>query len=124
MEGARVLLQVVCVLAAAGLATAQIVMDVEYPSVGNQNVVELTCRMSDDDTPLLGAQFLKDGIPLTQGPASDQVTSLTIAGDGVVTITFNQAQEGFFGCRYEDQPSPEIALAGKDSVDISVHTVY
>ena len=104
------LLQLVCALNVASFATAQIAMDVNYPAVENRNLVKLTCI--DGLIPLSGAQFLKDGVPLTQGSASHQVSTLTNEGDGEVTFTFTQAQEGSFRCSANGQTSPAIALAG------------
>ena len=117
MEGCRVLLvQVICALVVVDLATAELELDVEYPDMSNRGRVTLTCR--DGLPPLAGAVFLKDGVNLTQGPASNQVTSLTNEGVGVVTITFTQAQEGVFRCvdrLDDDRISPEmIGLAGNE----------
>ena len=113
MEGVRVLLQVVCALSVASFATAQIAIDVNYPAVENRSLVNLTCKMIGGPIPLGGAQFLKDGVLLTQGPASDQVsTIITSEGDGEVMFIFTQAQEGSFRCSAKGQTSPAIALAG------------
>ena len=107
MEGVRVLLQVIFAL---NVATAQIAMRVDYPAVENRNQVKLTCTSGLNL--LRGAQFLKDGVPLTEGSASHQVSTLTSEADGEVTFTFTQAQEGLFRCSAKDQTSPEIGLAG------------
>ena len=112
MEGCRVLLvQVICALVVVDLATAELELDVAYPDMSNRGRVTLTCR--DGLRGLAGAVFQKDGVPLTQGTASDQVTSLINVGDGVVTITFTPDQEGVFRCV---RTSPEIGLAGNDNI--------
>ena len=51
------------------------------------------------------------------------MTSLTNEADGVVTITFTQAQEGFFRCVAppgDSRMSPEIGLAGNDNNTVDV----
>ena len=116
MEGCRVLLvQVICALVVVDLATAELELDVTYPDTDNRGRVTLTCR--DDLRGLAGAVFQKNGSALTQGTASDHVTSLTNGADGVVTITFTQAQEGFFRCvdpQDDSRMSREISLAGNE----------
>ena len=110
MESACLLVKVICVLAAVlELAAAQLRMDVDYPDGPRQNRVRLTCRSG------LKPIFFKDRVPITQGQSSNQVTSLIDEGDQV-TITFTQAQEGFFRCVGDDEISPAIGLAGNDSV--------
>ena len=116
MEGCRVLLvQVICALVVVDLATAELELDVEYPDMSNRGRVTLTCR--DGLRVLPGAVFQKSGSALTPGTDSDQVTSITDEGVGVVTITFTQAQEGFFRCvgpPGDSRMSPEIGLAGNE----------
>ena len=112
------MLQVICALVVVDLATAQLELDVEYPDISNRGRVTLTCR--DGLRRLAGAVFQKDGVALTQGPASDQVTSLTDEADGVVTISFTQAQEGLFRCVAPGDSSPEIGLAGNDNNTVDV----
>ena len=113
MESARVLMKVICVLAVLQLAAAQLVISADYPGgTSNRSHVTLTCR--NGIIPISDAQFQKDGIPLTQGSANNQVTSL-IEGDDQVTFTFTQAQEGMFRCVGDGEMSPEIGLAGNDS---------
>ena len=116
MEGCRVLLvQVICALVVVDLATAELEIDVAYPDIGNRGRVTLTCR--DSLRRLADAVFEKTEVPLTQGRASDQVTSITMEGDGRVTITFTQAQEGFFHCVAplgDSRMSREIGLAGNE----------
>ena len=112
------LVQVICALVVFGLATAQLELrlDVAYPDTDNRGRVTLTCR--DGLRNLADAVFLKDGVALAQGTASDQVTTLTNEGDGSVTITFTQSQEGFFRCVApppgDSGMSPEIGLAGNE----------
>ena len=109
------LVRVICALVVVDLATAQLELHVEYPDISNRGRVMLTCR--DGLRNLTGAVFQKNGSALTQGTASDQVTSLTNEGDGVVTITFTQPQEGFFRCVAppgDSRVSPEIGLAGNE----------
>ena len=115
------MLQVICALVVVDLATAQLVLDVEYPDMSNRGRVTLTCR--DGLRGLADAVFQKDGVPLTQGTASHQVTSITDEADGVVTITFTQAQEGVFRCvdpPGDSRMSPEIGLAGNDNNTVDV----
>ena len=115
------MLQVICALVVVDLATAQLELDVEYPDTDNRGRVTLTCR--DGLRRLADAVFQKNEVPLTQGTASHQVTSLTNEADGVVTITFTQAQEGFFRCVAppgDSRMSPEIGLAGNDNNTVDV----
>ena len=114
MEGAHVLVKVICVLAVAELAAARLRMDVDYPDgTSNPNRVKLTCR--DDLIPLRGAQFEKNGVRLTPGQDNDQVTTLMPGGDGEVTFTFTQAQEGNFSCVGDGKMSDPIGLTGNDN---------
>ena len=118
MEGCRVLLvQVICALVMVDLATAQFVeLDVTYPDTDNRGRVTLTCR--DGRHGLADAVFQKNQTTLTQGPASDQVTSLINEGNGEVTITFTQAQEGVVRCHLPPGDntivSNKIGLAGNE----------
>ena len=110
-------MQVICALVVVDLATAeQLELVVAYPDMSNRGRVTLTCMVGLRR--LAGAVFQKNGSTLTQGTASDHVTSLTIEGDGVVTITFTQDQEGFFRCvgppPGDSRMSPEIGLAGNE----------
>ena len=86
-------------------------MTVEYlDGISNRNGVRLICK---DETlrRVSDAEFQKNGTLLSQGPGRDQVTSL-VEGNGEVTFTFTQGQEGFFRCIYENVSSSEIGLAG------------
>lgn len=92
-------------------AAVQLFLGVEYPEEGrgNYSVVKLTCR----DVLFLeeNAEFLKDGVVLTSGPASHQVT-ITNTGNGEISFIFTQQQEGNFSCRRGGDVSEEIGLAG------------
>ena len=113
MESTRVLVKVICALAVLELAAAELDMDVEYPDMPiNRSRVMLTCR--NGLRPLSGAQFEKDGVPLAPGQANNQVISLTNEGDGEVTFTFTQAQEGNFRCAGGGEMSDPIGLTGND----------
>ena len=113
------LVQVICALVVVDLATAELELDVAYPDTDNRGRVTLTCR--DGLRGLADAVFQKDEVALTQGTASHQVTSLTNEADGVVTISFTQAQEGFFRCvAPPGDSSPEIGLAGNDNNTVHV----
>ena len=113
MDVACVLLQVICALGMVNIALAQLALIVDYPDPQNPNLVMLTC--TDPIFVVMGAQFQKDGIPLTSGPSSHQV-NITNLGIGRVTFTFTQAQEGAFRCIFEGQTSSEIELAGNQMV--------
>ena len=114
MKGARVLVKVICVLTVA-LAAAELQMDVEYPDgTSNRNRVRLICRNEITLRRVSDARFQKYVTFLTQGSASIQVTTL-VEGDGEVTFTFTQAQEGLFRCVHNDEESEWIGLTGNDS---------
>ena len=115
MKGARVLVKVICVLAVAELAAAVLQMEVVYPDgTSNPSCVRLICRNDTTLRRVSDAQFQKNGVPLSQGPGRDQVTSL-VEGDGEVTFTFTQDQEGIFRCVHNDEMSQEINLTGNAS---------
>ena len=109
MDVACVLVQVFCALGMVDVALAQLALSVDYPDPQNPNLVMLTCR--EPVFAVMGAEFQKDGAPLTSGPSSHQV-NITNLGIGRVTFTFTQAQEGAFRCIFEGHTSSEIELAG------------
>ena len=104
---ARVLVQVICVLAVVYSCEAQVNLAVDYPETGNYSLVKLTC--SDDfGVRLNDAEFLKrvpEQNSLVQLPGSPT--------DGEITITLTQEEEGYFSCRSGNVRSDEIGLAGK-----------
>ena len=101
---ARVLVEVICVLAVVCASKAQVNLRVDYPEPENYNLVTLTC--SDDfGSELNDAEFLR------RAPGQDSPVQLP--GNGEVTITLTQEEEGYFSCRSDSVPSDEIDLAGK-----------
>ena len=111
MESARVLVHMICALAALKLAAATetVILWVIYPNPTQLNYVKLVC--SDGIRQLPHAVFMKDGAPLTSGPASDQVT-IRRSENGRVLFYFSQAQEGFFSCVHNNHASQKIGIAG------------
>ena len=113
MEGARVLVQMICALAALklGSATERPTLLVSYLR-NSQSYVTLACVDDSRNTLLSHSVFMKDGAPLTSGPASDQVTTIQSVNNGIVEFYFTQAQEGVFACVHNNRTSQKIGLAG------------
>ena len=94
-------------------------LSVQYPAVsGNYSVVTLTCRDAFGNK-LSGAEFLKNGTLLTSGPESHQVTIINDTGDGEISFSFTQEQEGVFSCGKGENVSAGIGLAGKNLVFVN-----
>ena len=88
-------------------------LGVQYPVSGNYSVVRATCRDVSGDK-LSSAEFLKNGTVLTSGPERHQVTISNDTGDGEISFSFTQEQEGVFSCRKGENVSAGIGLAGKN----------
>ena len=106
---ARVLVNVVSVLAVVCAVKAQVHLAVDYPEQGNYNLVTLTCsdnfgfRLDD-------AEFLRR--------APDQDSPVQLPGsptNGEITIILTQEEEGYFSCSSVSGGgnSSEIGLAGE-----------
>ena len=104
---ARVLVQVICVLAVVCSGEAQVNLAVDYPETGNYSLVTLTCN-DNFGTMLTGVEFLR------RTPGQDsQPVQLTGSPTDEITITLTQEREGYFSCRSGSDPSNEIGLAGE-----------
>ena len=107
---ARVLVEVICVLAVVCSGEAMPSIAAEYPDPDNYSIVTLTCsdrfgaRLND-------AEF--------QRRAPDQGSRDELPGsptNGEITITLTQADEGHFSCSSASEggtSTNEIGLAGK-----------
>ena len=106
---ARVLVEVICVLAVVVSACeAMPTIAAEYPDSEDYNRVTLTCSDSFG-TRLTDAEFLR---------RADQGSPVQLPGsptNGEITITLTQEDEGYFSCTSDDGGgnSSEIGLAGK-----------
>ena len=104
---ARVLLEVVCVLAVVRSGEAQVNLAVDYPEPGNHNIVTLTCN------DFFGGR-LNDAEFLRRAPGQDSPVQLPGSPtNGEITITLTQEEEGYFSCSSASFPSDEIGLAGE-----------
>ena len=104
---ARVLVEVICVLAVVCSGEAQVNLAVDYPETGNYSLVTLTCN-DNFGTRLNDAEFLR------RAPRQDSPVQLPGSPtNGEITITLTQEKEGYFSCRSASVPSDEIGLAGK-----------
>ena len=107
---ARVLVEVICVLAIVCASNAQVNLRVDYPEPGNYRLVTLTC--SDN----FGAR-LNDAEFLRRAPGQDSAVQLPGPPiNGEITITLTQEKEGYFSCRSDSEggtSTNKIGLAGK-----------
>ena len=104
---ARVLVEVICVLAVVCSGEAMPTIAAEYPDPDNYSMVTLTCR-ENFGTRLSDAEFLRS--------APDQDSRHELPGsptNGEITITLSQTEEGYFSCSSVSFPSDDIGLAGK-----------
>ena len=104
---ARVLVEVICVLAVVCSGEAMPTIAAEYPDSEDYHEVRLTC--SDNfGTRLNDAGYLRR--------APDQDSPVPLPGsptNGEITITSTQEEEGYFSCSSVSFPSDDIGLAGK-----------
>ena len=104
---ARVLVQLICLLAVVCSGEAQVNLAVYYPEPGNYNRVTLTCN-DNFGARLNDAEFLK------RDPGQDSPDLLQgFPTNGKITIILTQADEGYFSCSsVSGNTSSEIGLAG------------
>ena len=104
---ARVLVNVICVLAIVCAVKAQVHLAVDYPEPGNYNLVTLTCNDN------FGAR-LNDAEFLRRAPGQDSTVELQgFPTNAKITIILTQAEEGYFSCSsVSGDTSSEIGLAG------------
>ena len=117
---ARVLVEVICVLALVCSGEAQIRLDVNYPEAGNYNLVTLICN-DDFGLRFNDAEFLKRA-PGQESPRPVQLPGSPINGE--ITITLTQEEEGYFSCRSASEggnSTNQIGLAGKSYTVQHVH---
>ena len=107
---ARVLVEMICILAVVCSGEAMPSIDAEYPNLDDYNSVTLTCNDN------IGAR-LDDAEFLRRAPGQD--SSVPFPGspsNGEINITLTQAEEGYFSCRSVSGggiSTNEIGLAGK-----------
>ena len=107
---ARVLVEVICVLAIVCSGEAMPIIAVEYIVPENYNLVTLTCY-DNFGTKLNDAEFLR------RAPGQDSPVQLPGSPtNGEITITLTQEEEGYFSCRSVSgggTSTNEIGLAGE-----------
>lgn len=104
---ARVLVQLIGVLAVACCSETMPNILVEYPDPENYNMVTLSCRGSFGD-------FLDDAEFFKRVPEHSLVQLPGSIINGEITVNLTQAEEGYFSCSSasEGGTSSEIGLAG------------
>ena len=107
---ARVLVEVICVLAVVCSVEGQPNIHADYPDSEDYNRVTLSCRNNFGDL-LTDAEFLR------HAPRQDSRVRLPGSPtNGEVIITLTPAEEGYFSCRSASgggTSTNEIGLAGK-----------
>ena len=106
---ARVLVQVICVLAVVCSGEAQVNLAVDYPEPGNYSLVTLTCNDNFGTMLTNNVEFLR------RAPGQDSPVQLSGSPtNGEITITLTQEEEGYFSCSSDSVLSTnQIGLAGE-----------
>ena len=90
-------------------------LSIHYPVSGNYSVVRAGCSVAFTASGHgHGIEWRKNETVLTSGPESHQVTIINDTGDGEISFSFTQEQEGVFSCGKGKNRSAGIGLAGKN----------